>query len=575
MDWNQLRTILWLRWRLTRNQWSRGSPVHAIIALTVAGGAVIAGTGGILLGLTAGSFLLNRSSATDLLIAWDLLFGMFLFLWVTGLLWDIQRSETIDLGRMLYLPVSLKQVFFINYLASHLSLPVILLVPGMLGLSVGLVLGRGWYMFALLPLVVGSIFMVTAWTYCLRGWLTALMSNPRRRRTIIALMAFIAVVAGQLPNLIGIAGRRLSHQPRAHNVSPPGAARARQPHTLSRGVLIAHQAVPFLWIGNGAMGLVHGDVLPAFWGTAAAFGIGTLGLRRAYRSTLRFYQGAGSAEVRVKRPAPARQASASTFLEKRLPGVPEEAAATALATFRSLTRAPEVKMSLAINLVMILILGATVLASRSHPAGSGATPFIATGTILFMCLGMSQLLFNQFGYDRAGFRTLVLSPAPRRWILLGKNLALLPIVAGIGAILLILLKFALGVPALILVATGLQLLAVFLLLSTIGNLVSVLVPYRMAPGALKPTKTRAGTGFLMFLLHLLFPLMVAPAFLAPLGAALLSRAGWLRAAPANLLFSSLLLALALLCYRRALPSLGGLLQQREKNILDVVTHEVE
>lgn len=232
-------------------------------------------------------------------------------------------------------------------------------------------------------------------------------------------------------------------------------------------------------------------------------------------------------------------------------------------------------MALAMNLLMLLIFGAMSLFRRSRLPGSGAQPFIATGAIAFMCLGMVQLLFNQFGYDRAGFRALVLSPAPRRWILLGKNLALLPVVAGIGGVLLVLIKFALNASSLVILATGLQLLAVFLLLSTMGNIVSVLVPYRIVPGSLKPTKMPAGTGFLMFLLHLLFPLMVAPAFLAPIGAWLLSTAGWLPAGPANLLLSFLLLALALLCYRRTLPSLGGLLQRREMRILDVVTHEVE
>ena len=34
-----------------------------------------------------------------------------------------------------------------------------------------------------------------------------------------------------------------------------------------------------------------------------------------------------------------------------------------------------------------------------------------------------QFLANQFGFDRDGFRALILSPADRRLILLGKNLA--------------------------------------------------------------------------------------------------------------------------------------------------------
>jgi ABC-2 type transport system permease protein len=577
MDWNQLRTILWLRWRLTRNQWSRGSPINAILSMIVACATIVTGMGGAVFGLIAGVLLFRQMRAQDLLAVWDVLIGAFLFFWAVGLISDIQRSETIDIGRMLHLPVSLKQIFFINYLASHLTFSIILFVPGMLGLSLGLALGRGWLMLGLLPLVVGSVFMVTSWTYCLRGWLVALMSNPRRRRTVVALMAFIAIMVGQLPNLVNIFRSRLPHQHRVPAVSKSvDTGRAGEPHAIPREVLIAHQAVPFLWVGNGAMGLAQGNVLPALWGAAASFGIGALGLRRAYRSTLRFYRGyAKTKDTSAKAATPSTRRSGVIFVERRLPGIPEEAAATALATLRSLMRAPEVKMALAMNVFFLLAFGATPVLTRSHAMDDAIKPFLATGTVAFMCFSMVQLLANQFGYDRAGFRALVLCPAPRRWILLGKNLALMPIVLTIGAILLLLVKFAFGIPTLVIAATGLQLLAVFLFLSMAGNLMSVLAPYRVIPGSLKHTKMPAGTLILTILLHGLFPLMVAPAFMAPIGGGMMSLAGWLPAALGNLLISSMLLALAVLLYYRVLPPLGGLLARREKKILDVVTHEVE
>ena len=40
----------------------------------------------------------------------------------------------------------------------------------------------------LFPLVFSFIFMVSAWTYCLRGWLITLMVNPRRRRNVLAIV---------------------------------------------------------------------------------------------------------------------------------------------------------------------------------------------------------------------------------------------------------------------------------------------------------------------------------------------------------------------------------------------------
>ncbi len=57
-------------------------------------------------------------------------------------------------------------------------------------------------MLLLLPLVFGFFFMVTAWTYCLRGWLAALMVNKRRRRAIIVGVTMAFMLLAQLPNLL-------------------------------------------------------------------------------------------------------------------------------------------------------------------------------------------------------------------------------------------------------------------------------------------------------------------------------------------------------------------------------------
>src|SRR5260221_10635470 len=118
-----------------------------------------------------------------------------------GIVTEIQRSETIDLGRLLHLPVSLNEIFLINYFASHFTLSIVLALPAMLGLAVGLAFGKGPEMLLLLPLALSFIFMITAWTYCLRGWLVSLMVNQRRRRAIIVGITTGFILLGQLPNL--------------------------------------------------------------------------------------------------------------------------------------------------------------------------------------------------------------------------------------------------------------------------------------------------------------------------------------------------------------------------------------
>jgi hypothetical protein len=581
MDWNQLRTILWLRGRLIRNQWSRSGKLNAVLTMiAVAIGYVIA-VAGAFGGILAGALALAKASPLVIMVVWDLIVGAFLFFWMIGVVTELQRSETIDISRMLHLPVSLKDIFLVNYVASHLTFSIILFLPAMLGLCLGLMLGGRWPMVWMFSLVLGLVFMVTAWTYCLRGWLAALMVNKRRRRAIIAGITFAFILLSQLPNFLGnlFVHDRQRYQPnavellrQAHVSKPADGDRVRLP----AAVLAAHKYMPFLWVGNGAMSLAQGSVWPAVLGAAGAFGIGGLGLRRAYRSTMRFYMG----QVAGGKPAQKTKAAKATvvgkdLLERRLPGIPDEAAAAAAAFFRSMMRAPEVKMALATNVLVLLIFGAMIFGRRSAGPGDQVKPFIVTGAIVFVLLGMSQLMFNQFGFDRGGFRQLVLLPAPRKWILLGKNLAFAPIVLAMGLTVLAIATLALQVSAVVFLAGALQLAAAFLLVSMTGNLLSVLVPHRITPGSLKRTKTSATTTLLIILSRMLFPAAMIPLFIPPALGLLVSRVTSLPAAPVNLLFSAVLAGLLALLYRLSMAPLGELLQRREKQILEVVTQEVE
>ncbi|MEJ2647100.1 MAG: hypothetical protein P8016_01670 [Sedimentisphaerales bacterium] len=146
MDWSQLRTILWLRWRLTRNQWSRGGTLNLILTLIIMIIVLLIGAIGGIAGLLFGAFALDTFSPVRMLVMWDVIIAAFLFFWVIGLVSEIQRSESIDIGKLLHLPASLKDIFIINYFASLLTLSIIVFVPVMLGLCIGLALGRSLMM---------------------------------------------------------------------------------------------------------------------------------------------------------------------------------------------------------------------------------------------------------------------------------------------------------------------------------------------------------------------------------------------------------------------------------------------
>ncbi len=298
MNWSQLRTVLWLRWRLTRNQWSRAGQLSAIIMSIATVIGLVMGVAAGIAGVVGGAVLLKNGSPTVLLLLWDALIGIFLFLWFLGVLTEIQRPESIDLGKLLHLPISLRGVFFFNYLASHLTLSMVLFVPAAAGLCVGLAWSKGPLMILLGLSVAGFVFMVTAWTYCLRGWLISLMTNQRRRRTIIATVTVVFVLIAQLPNLYInlLQNPDRKNKTRTHQVAPRTQGQARQEPTLPDVVLRAHTYVPFLWPAKGAMALAEGHAWPAVLGAFGGFFLGTLGLARAYRSTVRFYRGGQTAK---------------------------------------------------------------------------------------------------------------------------------------------------------------------------------------------------------------------------------------------------------------------------------------
>ena len=582
MNWSQLQTILWLRTRLAKNQFTRGSGLGAVIAIVVLIATVITGASLFIGGFLVGKLAFLEAPPKTIMLTWAGLTLAFLFFWGLGLLMELQRSESIDLQRLMHLPALLGQLFVINYLASHFALSIIVTVPAMVGLALGLAFGRGPAMLLLLPLALSMVFMVTAWTYCLRGWLAGLMSNPRRRRNIVMGVTLGFIFVAQLPNLyfnLIARGNRTATPPAATPEEAKTQRDARRAVEQGRfqQVLAAQPFIPPLWVSVGAQALAEGRVGPALLGTLGCLGLGALGLRRAFRSTVRLYRGeiGGQAPVADVVPKTARAVVPDHFLEHQLPGVPEQATALALATFRSLMRAPEVRMSLATSFIVMVVMLGSFSMGRTPAIPAAAAPFIVTGMAAMAVFLVFQFLGNQFGFDRSGFRALVLAPADRRLLLLGKNLAHLPLAGGFGLLLITAATIYLGLPPTLFGAALLQFGAALCLGFTAGNLLSIMVPYRIQPGTMKPTKMPAAAMLVMIFAQFVVPFALAPTFLPPLAELLWHGAGWPDWVPVNLLLSVPLAAAAGALYWFTLTPLARLLQRRETKILDLLTVEVE
>jgi len=601
------RAFVWLRWRIRRNQLRRGGIANAIVYVVLSVLAIA-----VALTLAIVFFLLGLHSLSNappgvILLVWDGLVLAFLFFWALGLVMELQRAEVLSLDRFLHMPVSLSGAFIINYLSSLINLTLIIFVPTLLGLSVGLACSQGPALLLILPLIAAFVFMTTALTYQFQGWLASLMANKRRRRSIIAVVMVVFILITQLPNLINVwhpwdrpnpespaarfaqqrsqldeelASKKISkteYERRLKRLEEQKNIRTQEleQQELARAEqigMVASAVLPPGWLALGAREIATGDYGPGLLCLAGMAVIGSASLWRAYRTTLRLYTGTYTARpVRAAAPQPEPVvAERSRFLEKDLPWATEHVSVVALATARSLLRAPEAKLMLLGPVIMAVVFGGMLFTRRS-PVPEAVRPLIGFGAMAATLFTLTQLAGNQFGFERNGFRVFVLCPVNRRDILLGKNLALAPLALGLGAILVAVVEAIYPMRIEYLLALPAQMLSMFCLYCLLANLLSIMAPMRIAAGSLRPASSR----LVPVLLHFLFVLVLVPTFaltLIPLGLdAWLHALGWLQSVPVCLILSWLECGAIVLLYRALLPAQGDLFQSRELRILNIVT----
>jgi hypothetical protein len=625
MNAQHLRAFLWLRWRLLANQWRRSGRLNSALMIFLcvcAAAAVIPLFGG---SLWLGFYLIPKASPLHLLAAWDVLVLVFLFFWSIGLVTELQRSEPLALSKFMHLPVSVTGAFLINYVSSLLSLSLILFVPVMLGFALALLFTRGVIMLPSLLGLTAFLLMVTALNYQFRGWVASLMSNPRRKRTIIAVATGLFILVTQLPNIINAYApwdpRKLNpdlesqarqdellRQSRARKISPAEferrnlalqqeritriqEANRQTVDRLSRTARLVNLVLPVGWLPLGVTAAAEGNVVPSLLGFAGMALIGAASLRRAYKGTIDLYQGGPSNVKGVAGPAPGarphpqplapatvsagRARPRTSLLEARIPGLSEPVSAIALGGFRSLLRAPEAKMIVLSSLIMIVFFGSFLM--RGGQQGSEwSRPLIGMGAMMIVLFSLSNIMANQFGFDRDGFRVFVLSAARRRDILLGKNLALAPLVLAVGLALLVLLQALRPMRLDHFLALLPQFVSMYLLACILMNLLSIFAPVHVPSGSLRPANPSVTTVLLQLVTMLILLPMIQALTLIPLGAEfLMDLVRGPSRLPVCLILTLVECGLVVLIYLSVLRWQGRLLQQREQRILERVIARAE
>ena len=354
--------------------------------------------------------------------------------------------------------------------------------------------------------------------------------------------------------------------------------------------VVVNRVVPLGWLPYGASGSFDGQALPALLGTVGLALIGAASLRRSYQTTMRLYTGTfnaavpsvrdtGAVSLEKKTPAVVSSAHSrkysAAFLERRFAGLSEHASAVAVASIRAILRAPEAKLMLLSPIIMVFVFGGMFFNRRTAPPEL-MRPLIASGGFTFVFFMMLGMVGNQFSFDRTGFRTYVLSPTPRKDILLGKNVAMAPFVVGFMLLTAVIFQFAYPMRADHFIALLTQILPMYLVFCLLGNILSIIAPMPTAAGSMKPVKPKAAIVFIHMAFLFLFPAALSPT-LIPLGIEFLlsysrSSFSWF---PVYLVLAIVEVAVVVWLYPKFLSSEGRLLERREQKILEVVTTKAE
>lgn len=570
MNLEHMRAFLWLRWRLFLHQMQRGGELNAVLNVFMVIGASFLGVNLLIGSFLVGLFAFDEARPDVFMYVWDGIVVVFVFVWLIGLLTELQRSEALSLDKFLHLPVSVAGVFLLNYLSSLLSINLIVFVPLTVGLTLGLVFGKGPAMLLLLPMLAGFFLMVTALSYQFQGWLASLMADKRRRRAVIVMVTLLIVLVFQSPTLIGMF---IARESRHGEAWAKNMTREQAEQTIS----LANLALPIGWLPLGAKGLAEGNVVPALLGTLGLSLIGAASLWRGYRTAVRIYTGDFSAGKNQTLPGPARlpkiEKPSVELLERTIPWVSESAAAIAFAGFRSLVRAPEAKLLLLTPIIVVVVFAAIYMNGTAE-VPIAVRPLLAFGSLTLILFTLSQLVGNQFGFDRTGFRAFVLSPVSRREILLGKNLAIAPLALTMGVLALAVGQGLFPVRVDRFLALLPQLLSMYLVFCALANWLSIFSPMHMPTGAMKPTNAK----LIPLLCNMLFIMSLSPSLLLtmlPHGIELILELLGVVGLPIGLLLSVLECTAVVWVYRKMLTWQGRVLQAREQRILEIVTTRAE
>ena len=470
-----LRAFLWMRWRVFVNSLERTSARDTLERLSIATeklGPIIAlvllipsAIGLFVLGIVAG-FGVGTGSWTFTMELIRYLLLVALALTLVGPL-ILPTRDSGSLVRFLLLPIP-RFSLYLGQMAGSIADPwILLIVPLMLGISLGLAVGLK-FVAALVALLGGLAFVLFLMgiTSVAASVVHLLLRDRRRGDMVMLVIVLIIPVVAMAPQFLVKPerqdGRKLTRAERA--ALPP-----------SRAALVVSAAVPYLPSEMYRRATLNALTAP----TSATVPFVSLVLLMAA------VQGAAFLAYRRVLDMPvslgARRAGAFGGLwNRKIPGLSPAASAVAFPQLRLALRTPRGRATIASPLIMPIVLAAVILRAGRSPVpwldsanGIGLAIFGVVASIL----ALLPLALNQFAIDKAGFTRQMLSPVSIRELLLGKAIgnALIGLMPGICCVLIPLVLFRGGRPG-YWVALALAAVGTYLILAPVAAILSALFP---------------------------------------------------------------------------------------------------
>ncbi len=620
-DWLQIcvahfSTLIFLRWKLRRNQWNKESILGRVITIVflvsvVSGGVMLLGAG-----VAAGFFVHRMEIRVGPSIFWSATLAGFSLVWLIHFSSELFRADGLTLDRIMHLPIAPSHAFAMNYFGSLLNVPIVYFVSFVTGAIVGSAVSVGPRMLLLAIPLVAYVALVTSLTSHFQMVLAAWIADPRRRRVAMLLVSlFFMIVFPALaiglprwikaerrpePPVEPVASVTYDQQPNERsNVdmedsvpttdasdgtedpkSRPRRDRAQALSEILPTLKWVEVITPPLWLSACAKSLLDRDGI-ALAITPIMILLSCLSLRSNYRTTLRYYRQGFSGRLfssrRNQRDTSNHVSTSdrSGALESFVPWLGPTTWAVVTQTWISVWRAPELKLMLLAPVAQPFV-GLFLIRMWNISDNEFLRTAITLGLAGFALYTSCGVLGNQFGLDRAGFRAWVLAPIERQEILHGRNLAYgLPAwFAAAGMCLTVGWWWDLPAERLVFLLLALTAFLPFYLL--VCNLMAILSPFALAPNGLEPKNLSWKHLVINLLLSFLLPPLLAWCSL-PLAIEL--GLEWLlpvlKPWPIACVLSILWVYLSTLVYRWSLPAVGRLMAQRELEILKTVTSTIE